>query len=78
MKSNTKNTTKKTTKKTAQAYAVGSREGMIFASVPYTLEDFKNALLIVSLLVNAAVLILWILTQVHTAYAVAVADTLLQ
>ncbi len=76
MKSNTKKATKKTA--TAKAYAVGSREGLIFASVPYTLEDFKNALLIVSLLVNAAFLILWILTQIHTTYAMQVANSLLQ
>ena len=73
-----KSNTKKTTKKTAKAYAVGSREGMIFASVPYTLEDFKNALLIVSVLINVTFLILWILTQVHTEYAVVVANSLLQ
>lgn len=68
-----KSKTQKVTKKTSKAFAVGSHEGQIFASVPYTFEDFKNSILIVSLLVNAAVLILWILTQIHSDYALQVA-----
>lgn len=74
MKSNIKNVSKKTPK----AFAVGTHEGLIFASVPYTLEDLKNAVLIVSLLINAALLILWIMTQVSSIYAGQVAQALVQ
>lgn len=74
MKAKTK---KSTTNSTSKAFAVGTHEGQVFASVPYTLEDFKNSLLIVSLLVNFAVLILWLMTQVDTAYAYQVALILL-
>ncbi len=73
-----KSNTKKASTKTSKAFAVGSHEGQIFASVPYTQEDFKNSLLIVSLLVNASLLILWILTQVHSGYALQVAQALAQ
>ncbi|MDO8335302.1 MAG: hypothetical protein Q7T74_00775 [Candidatus Saccharibacteria bacterium] len=73
MKSNTKKVTNK-----SKAFAVGTHEGQIFASVPYTSEDFKNSLLIVSLLVNASIFILWILTQVHSDYALTVAQAIVQ
>lgn len=73
-----KSNTKKVSTKNSKAFAVGSHDGQIFASVPYTQEDFKNSLLIVSLLVNASILILWILTQVHSAYALLIAQALVQ
>lgn len=69
--------TKKATTKN-QAFTVGSHEGQIFASVPYTLEDFKNALLIVSILVNVSIFIVWIMTQVHPEYAYYIAWSLVQ
>lgn len=74
MKSNIKNISKKT----PRAFAVGTHEGQIFASVPYTQEDLKNAVLAVSLLINAFLLILWITTQVSSIYAYQVAQALVQ
>lgn len=68
--------TNKTTKK-SQAFAVGTHEGQVFASVPYTQEDLKNALLIVSLTINAAFLILYILTQIDSSYTYQIALSLL-
>lgn len=73
MKSNIKNTNKK-----SKAFAVGSHDGQIFASVPYTQEDLKNSVLIVSVLVNLAFLILWILTQVQASYAYHIANALIR
>ncbi len=74
MKSKTKNSTNKKSK----AFAVGSHDGQVFASVPYTQEDLKNALLILSLLVNAIFLILWVLTQLRYDYAYLIALAILQ
>lgn len=74
MKSKTKNITKKTSK----AFAVGSHEGQIFASVPYTQEDLKNSILIISVLINISLLILWVLTQLRADYAYQVALTIVQ
>ena len=68
-----KSKTNKSAKK-SKAFAVGSHEGQIFAHVPYTLEDFKNSVLVVSLAINVAFLILWILTQLDSDYAYQVAQ----
>jgi hypothetical protein len=57
----------------SKAFPVGSHQGQIFASVPYTAEDFKNSLLIVSLAVNLFLFTLWLTTQVSQDYALAVA-----
>lgn len=76
-KQTTKTTTKKNTTKSsavASSYIVGSHNGQIFAQVPYTVDDFKNALLIVSLAVNVFLLALWLSTQVSQDYAVAIAQ----
>ncbi len=76
-KQTTKTTVKKTNIKNATAsasYIVGSHNGQIFAQVPYTVDDFKNALLIVSLSVNVFLLALWLSTQVSQDYAVAIAQ----
>lgn len=74
---------KKTSKKVKKSFSeklrgdtvfhVGSRENVLMASVPYTSEDFKNSLLIVSLLINLFFLIGWLLAQVSTVYAVEIA-----
>ncbi len=74
MKSKTKNSTKKTSK----AFAVGSHEGQVFASVPYTQEDLKNSILILSILINVAFLILWVLTQLRADYAYQIALAIVQ
>ncbi len=74
MKSKIKNNIKTKSK----AFSVGSHEGQIFASVPYTQEDLKNSVLIISVLINIAFLILWVLTQIRTDYAYQVAVALLQ
>ncbi len=66
-------TTKRYPFTTAKTFAVGSREGQIFAQVPYTVQDFKNSLLIVSLSINIFLLALWLTTQVSDAYAMSVA-----
>lgn len=68
-----KSKTKKTTQKISKAFAVGSHDGQIFAHVPYTQEDFKNSLLIVSVMINVAFLILWILMQLNIAYTYQIA-----
>lgn len=62
-------TIKKNSKKTNKAFQVGTRENVVLASVPYTAEDFKNSLLIVSLLVNAFVFTTWITVQVSSDFA---------
>lgn len=77
-KQTTTNTTraKKVTKNTnvsAKSFNVGSRSGQIFAQVPYTSHDLKNALLIVSLSANIFLLTLWLTTQVSDSYAMSVA-----
>ena len=74
MKQKTK-TPKKSTKK---PFEVGSHEGQVHVAVPYTYEDFKNSVLIVSLAVNSFFLIGWLTTQVSSTYAVAVAQAIVQ
>ena len=78
MKSKTKNSTKMKKTTTAKSFKVGTHEGQILASVPYTQEDLKNSILIVSLLVNLIVLILWIMTKTSTDYAYLVALSIVQ
>ena len=73
MKKTNNKTTKITTAKRIKTFAVGSREGQVFAQVPYTAHDFKNAILIVSLTANIFVLTLWLTTQVSATYAIHVA-----
>lgn len=73
MKSNNKKTTKK-----VQSFKVGTKENMILASVPYTFEDFKNSLLIVSVLINLFFLAGWLTIQVSQDYAYVVAQSLIQ
>lgn len=71
---NTKNkTTKSISAKRVKTFAAGSREGQIFAQVPYTAHDFRNAILIVSLSANIFILTLWLTTQVSASYAIDVA-----
>lgn len=77
-KQNTKKATKKVTSKKMTAFAVGSHDGQIFTSVPYTLEDFKNSLLVVSLGINMIILVLWLLVAVSSDHAAAVARLILQ
>lgn len=80
MKKQTTHTTKKTTTKTKSApgsFNVGTHAGQIFAQVPYTAHDFKNALLVVSLGVNVFIFTLWLTTQVSDAYAFHVARYIL-
>ena len=57
-----------------KVFHVGTREGVLMASVPYTREDFKNSLLIVSVGVNLFFLIGWLTTQVSSVYAGAIAQ----
>ncbi len=57
----------------AKSFAVGSHNGQIFAQVPYTAQDFKNSILIVSLSINMFLLTLWLTAQVSNAYAGAIA-----
>jgi hypothetical protein len=59
------------------SYSVGSHAGQIFAQVPYTTHDFKNAILIVSLTANAFFLTLWLTTQVSTHYAMTIAQLII-
>lgn len=75
MKKNTK-TINKVTKKLRgdKVFHVGERNGLVMASVPYVLNDTKNAVLIVSLLVNLFIFTLWLTTLVSTDYANAVAE----
>lgn len=79
MKSNT-NKSKKSNTRTAskKGFAVGMNQGQVFASVPYTSEDFKNSLLIVSLIVNMFILTAWIVVQVNETYALTVAQSLVK
>lgn len=77
-KQNTKKATKKVASKRMTAFAVGSHEGQIFTSVPYTLEDFKNSLLVVSLGVNMVILVLWLLVAVSNDHAATVARLILR
>lgn len=56
-----------------KVFHVGTRDGVLMASVPYTQEDFKNSLLIVSVVINLFFLITWLTTQVNAEYAVAIA-----
>lgn len=78
-----KTTPKKTNKNkkypftTAKTFAVGTLEGQIMAQEPYTTHDFKNAVLIVSLLINIFFLALWLTTQVNQTYAFDVARFIL-
>ena len=74
MKNTNKKTTTKTVSRKIKTFAAGSREGQIFAQVPYTIHDFKNALLIVSLSVNIFLLTLWLVTEVNSTYAFHVAQ----
>lgn len=67
MKQKNKNTQRK-------AFQVGTHHEQILATVPYTAEDFKNSLLIVSVLVNLLVFTTWLVTQVSGTYAQAVAS----
>lgn len=69
--------TNKTTQK-SKNFVLGTREGQIFASVPYTQEDFKNSILIFSVLLNVALLIVWVLTQLRSDYAYTIALAILQ
>lgn len=73
MKTTNKNTTKKSSVKNVKTFAAGSHEGQIFAQVPYTAHDFKNAILIVSLTANVFFLTLWLTTQVSSTYAIHIA-----
>lgn len=75
MKVNNKKTTKK---QEAQSFKVGTKENVVLASVPYTFEDFKNSLLIVSILVNMFFLTGWLTIQVSQEYALVVAQSLVQ
>ena len=77
-KQNTKKATKKVHTNAPQAFAVGNHDGQILAAVPYTLEDFKNSLLVVSLAVNLVILVVWLLTVVSGTHASAVAQFILQ
>lgn len=72
----TKANTKKS-QKTSKAFAVGSHDGQVFASVPYTQEDLKNSILIVSVAINAVFLILWIMTQLNMSYTYQIALALI-
>jgi hypothetical protein len=83
MKNHTKTHAPKATKKTvtkrypfttAKVFSVGSRDGQVFAQTPYTMHDFKNALLIVSVAINLFMLTLWLTTQVSQSYAVDLAN----
>ena len=72
MKSKNTKTIKKTVLEKIRGqktFAAGSREGQVFASVPYTSYDFKNAILVVSLGINVFLLTLWLTTQVSHVYA---------
>jgi len=78
-------TNKKTIKKNVlerirgkKTFAAGSREGQIFASVPYTSYDFKNAMLIVSLVINVFFLTLWLTLQLSDTYAFSLAQYLVR
>jgi len=73
-----KSKTKKTKKTAIKSFAVGTNPGQVFASVPYTSEDFKNSLLIVSLIVNAFVLTTWLTLQVSDQAALTVAQALVR
>lgn len=93
MKSKTTKTTKVTSKKKVSTkkpvknsniftadvreLKIGTHEGQVFTLVPRTLEDFKNALLIVSLLVNLFLLIGWLVTRVSQDYAYVIASALI-
>ena len=48
-------------------------EAQVLPAVDQTTQDFKNALLIVSLVVNAFILIAWITLQVTAVYDAQVA-----
>lgn len=76
MKAKNKKTTTK--KQESQSFRVGTKENIVLASVPYTFEDFKNSLLIVSLLVNVFFLAGWLTIQVSQEYALVVAQSLIQ
>ena len=58
------NTTKKEKVEAVVATAVHESE----AAIVRTNEDFKNAVLIVSLLVNVVILIAWIVLRITTFY----------
>lgn len=77
MKHKNKTTTKTTTIR-SQAFPVGTRENLIFASIPYTENDFKNSLLIVSVLINIFLLIAWISVQVDSGFANTIAQSLVR
>ncbi len=76
MKSNKKST--KNSKVLAKSFAVGTKPGQVFASVPYTSEDFKNSLLIVSLVANVFILTVWVTLQVSDEAASTIAQTLVR
>lgn len=80
MKQNKKTTTKnnKTTRAQATASAVGSRKDVILASLPYSQNDFKNSLLIVSLMVNAFFLSAWLTTLVSADFAYVIGRAIAQ
>ena len=75
MKKNTKTRNKTLAEKVRgnKVFHVGTREGVLMASVPYTQQDFKNSLLVVSVMVNLFFFIGWLMTQVSTDYAHAIA-----
>ena len=79
MKKNTKTRNKTLIEKVRgeKVFHVGTRDGVLMASVPYTREDFKNSLLIVSVVVNLFFLITWLTTQVSADYALAIAKIII-
>lgn len=77
MKQKIKKTTKKLTTK-SRAFAIGSHSGILMASVPYTQNDFKNSLLIVSVVVNTFLLTAWVSTLVSAEYAYTIAQAIVQ
>ncbi len=70
IKQPTKTTRKKTTAKAKDSFVATS------AHIRATMSDFKSALLVVSLLINAFVLIGWIAVRITSQYDVQVASFL--
>jgi hypothetical protein len=63
----------KKTNKNKHAFQVGTHDQQVLVTVPHTAEDFKNSLLIVSVVLNIAVLTTWLVTQVNGESANAIA-----
>lgn len=79
----------KTTKKSAktenieQAKELLAKNGIVFAGsgevvVDQAIQDFRSALLVVSIAVNIAILFIWVILQLTTKYDSALVSALLQ